>query len=39
MMKEMSEFGANAIYEDVINSNTVKVNKSIQKCISIFKVG
>ena len=39
MMKEMSEFGANVIYEDVINLNKVKVNKSIQKCISIFKVG
>jgi len=39
MMKEMSEFGANVIYEDVINLNTDKVNKSIQKCISIFKVG
>ena len=39
MMKEMSEVGANAIYEDVINLNTDKVNKTIQKCISIFKVG
>ena len=39
MMKEMSELGANSIYEDVINLNTDKVNKSIQKCISIFKVG
>ena len=39
MMKEMSELGAISIYENVINSNTIKVNKSIQKCISIFKVG
>jgi hypothetical protein len=39
MMKEMSEFGANTIYEDVINLNTVNVNKAIQKCISLFKIG
>ena len=39
MMKEMSESGAKSIYLDVINTNTEKVNKSIQKCINIFKVG
>jgi len=39
MMKEMSELGANSIYVDVINTNTAKINKSIQKCISFFKIG
>jgi hypothetical protein len=39
MMKEMSESGAKSIYLDVINTNTEKVNKSIHKCINIFKVG
>jgi len=39
MMKEMSESGAKSIYLDVINTNTEKVNKAIQKCINIFKVG
>ena len=39
MMKEMSELGAKSIYLDVINTNTEKINKSIQKCISFFKIG
>ena len=39
MMKEMSESGAKSIYLDVINTNTEKINKSIQKCINFFKIG
>jgi hypothetical protein len=39
MMKEMSELGAKSIYLDVINTNTEKINKSIQKCINFFKIG
>jgi len=39
MMKEMSELGAESIYLDVIDKNREKINKSIQKCINIFKVG
>ena len=39
MLKEMSELGAKSIYLDVINTNTEKINKSIQKCINFFKIG
>lgn len=39
MMKDMSDKGANLIYKDIIELNIDNINKAINKCIQILKVG
>lgn len=39
MLKEMSEIGANSIYKELQNTNSKKLDKILDKCISTFRIG